>query len=110
MKQKIINLGKDIELAAPAEVHMPSIEECIKSMECLFKAYQKDSEFNYQLSNNKSPWNILKLHILELKLRNATNSPRKITLCGTGPCSEEEKEAVLKKIKELNGLKKEHLE
>ncbi len=103
MKQKVINLGKDIELTAPAEMRMPSIEECIKSIECLFKAYQKDSEFNYQLSNQNSPWNILKLHILDLKLQNVTNSHRKLTLCGTGPCSEEEAEAVLKKIKEMMG-------
>lgn len=96
---------KDNELTAPAEVHIPSIEECIKSIECLFKAYQKDSEFNYQLSNQHSPWNILKLHILDLKLHKAMYPPRELTLCGTGPCSEEEEKEVMKKIKEIKEIK-----
>ncbi len=37
-----------------------TITECIDSLETLFKAYQKDSEFNYQLSVSDSPFNTLK--------------------------------------------------
>ena len=91
---------KDIEITAPSEVHIPSIEECIERIECLFKN-SNDSDYNYQLNVVDSPWNILKLHIVNLRVQNAMNPPRKITTCGTGPCSKEEKEEVMKKIKEL---------
>lgn len=37
-----------------------TIEECVNRLETLFKAYQKDSEFNYQLSVSDSPFNTLK--------------------------------------------------
>ena len=96
---------KDNELTAPSEMHIPSIEECIESIECLFKNSQ-GSDYNYQLNVIHSPWNILKLHILNLKVQNVVNPPRKLTLCGTGPCNKEEEEEVLKKIKELKKLKK----
>ena len=42
-----------------------TLRECIESLECLFKSYQKDSEFNYQLSVDDSPFNILKKAVLE---------------------------------------------
>lgn len=42
-----------------------TLRECIESLECLFKSYQKDSEFNYQLSVSDSPFNILKKAVLE---------------------------------------------
>ena len=37
-----------------------TIEECLQRLEILFKSYQKDSEFNYQLSVSDSPFNQLK--------------------------------------------------
>lgn len=37
-----------------------TIEESISRLETLFKSYQKDSEFNYQLTNSDSPFNQLK--------------------------------------------------
>ena len=40
-------------------------EECISSLETLFKAYQKDSEFNYQLSVSNSPFNLLKKRLTQ---------------------------------------------
>lgn len=42
-----------------------TLRECIESLECLFKSYQKDSEFNYQLSVSDSPFNILRKAVLE---------------------------------------------
>ena len=40
-----------------------TIEECIDSLETLFKWYQKDNEFNYQLTVEDSPFNQLKKQI-----------------------------------------------
>lgn len=37
-----------------------TIDECLSSLETLFKAYQNDSEFNYQLTVKNSPFNRLK--------------------------------------------------
>ena len=37
-----------------------TIEESISRLETLFKSYQKDSEFNYQLTVSNSPFNQLK--------------------------------------------------
>lgn len=37
-----------------------TIEECVNRLEALFKWYQKDSEFYYQLYANNSPFNTLK--------------------------------------------------
>ena len=37
-----------------------NIDECLSGLETLFKAYQKDSEFNYQLTNSNSEFNQLK--------------------------------------------------
>ena len=95
---------EDIELTAPSEVHVPSIEECIERIECLFKN-SKGSDYKYQLNVKNSPWNILKWHIVNLRVQNATKSLRKITTCGTGPHSKEEEEAVMKEIKKLKKLK-----
>ena len=36
-----------------------TLKESIESLKCLFKAYQKDSEFNYQLNVSDSPFNQL---------------------------------------------------
>ena len=55
---------EDIELTSPSEVHVPSIEECIERIECLFKN-SKGSDYNYQLNVKNSPWNILKWHIVD---------------------------------------------
>ena len=41
-----------------------STEECIERIETLFRSYQKDSEFNYQLTVNDSPFNQLKDRVL----------------------------------------------
>lgn len=41
-------------------------EECISSLETLFKAYQKDSEFNYQLNVSNSPFNLLKKRLAQI--------------------------------------------
>ena len=42
-------------------------KECIERLDCLFRAYKKDSEFNYQLSVSDSPWNTLKKRITSLE-------------------------------------------
>ena len=47
-------------LESPGPVKEPTLKECIERLETLFKAYQNDSEFNYQLSSPNSPFNILK--------------------------------------------------
>ena len=41
----------------------PSLEECVERLETLFKAYQHDSEFNYQLVVSDSSWSILKRYM-----------------------------------------------
>lgn len=51
--------------SSPSYKREKTLRECIESLECLFKAYQKDSEFNYQLSVSDSPFNILKKAVLE---------------------------------------------
>ena len=38
--------------------------ECIESLETLFKAYKNDSEFNYQLNVEDSPFNTLKKFLM----------------------------------------------
>lgn len=48
-------------------------EECISSLETLFKAYQNDSEFNYQLNVSNSPFNLLKKRIAQ------TSKKKKLT-------------------------------
>jgi len=46
-----------------------SVEEAIKRLENLFNSYKKDSEFNYQLNVNDSPFNIIKNYFSEVESR-----------------------------------------
>ena len=44
-----------------------TIQECISRLETFFRAYPKDSEFNYQLTVSDSPFNQLREHVWKLK-------------------------------------------
>ena len=47
-------------ITGPLKKEELTIQECLARLETLFKSYQKDSEFNYQLSVCDSPFNQLK--------------------------------------------------
>ena len=51
------------EITTPSKSLTPTPKEAIERLECLFKAYQKDSEFNYQLTIPNSPFNVIKKYI-----------------------------------------------
>lgn len=44
------------------------IQECISSLETLFKYYKNDSEFNYQLEVSNSPFNLIKKYLKALEI------------------------------------------
>lgn len=54
--------NKETTCCPPQEKHTikETLQDSLERLECLFKAYQDDSEFNYQLNNENSPWNKLK--------------------------------------------------
>lgn len=54
-------------ITASGEKQSMTIDECFERLETLFKAYQKDSEFNYQLTSTNSAFNQLKNKVFELK-------------------------------------------
>ena len=54
-------------IAAGPSKEKLTIQECISRLETFFRAYQKDSEFNYQLSVSDSPFNQLREHVSKLK-------------------------------------------
>lgn len=98
-----------------------TLRECIESLECLFKAYQKDSEFNYQLSVDDSPFNILKRAVLEQE-RSMSSSLKDAFdevcfECGHGDeyvidyvkAHDNEPKALLEEAKQLNEVRKEAL-
>lgn len=40
-----------------------TLKECVDRLECLFKAFKDCSEFNYQLTSQNSPFQVLKRYI-----------------------------------------------
>ena len=58
----------DKAIANPGQYIKATIDECINRLDCLFKSYKHDSEFNYQLNVSNSPWNLLKKYITEAGL------------------------------------------